>query len=111
MDSQEKALQEGAQNEVKAEAAVTPTPAEEVPVEAAPVEEAPVEEPTPVEETPVEPAPVEEDVPEEAEAPAPEHKVYETKAEVLKRIREIAQMLSGNTITEAALQHAEQLLN
>ncbi len=28
-----------------------------------------------------------------------------------QRIREIAQMLSGNTITEAALQHAEQLLN
>lgn len=28
-----------------------------------------------------------------------------------ERIREIAQMLSGNTITEAALQHAEQLLN
>ncbi len=90
MDSQEKALQEGAQNEVKAEAAVTPTPAEEVPVEAAPVEEAPVEEPTPVEETPVETAPVEEAVSEEAEAPAPEHKVYETKAEVLERIREIA---------------------
>ena len=95
MDSQEKALQEGAQNEVKAEAAVTPTPAEEVPVEAAPVEEAPVEEPTPVEEASVEPAtveeaPVEEAVSEEAEAPAPEHKVYETKAEVLERIREIA---------------------
>ena len=47
MDSQEKALQEGAQNEVKAEAAVTPTPAEEVPVEAAPVEEAPAPEPMP----------------------------------------------------------------
>ena len=90
MDSQEKALQEGAQNEVKAEAAVTPTPAEEVPVEAAPVEEAPVEEPTPVEEASVEPATVEEAVSEEAEAPAPEHKVYETKAEVLERIREIA---------------------
>lgn len=28
-----------------------------------------------------------------------------------ERIREIAQMLSGNTITEAALQYAEQLLN
>ncbi len=90
MDSQEKALQEGAQNEVKAEAAVTPTPAEEVPVEAAPVEEVPVEEPTPVEEASVEPATVEEAVSEEAEAPAPEHKVYETKAEVLERIREIA---------------------
>ena len=28
-----------------------------------------------------------------------------------ERIQEIAQMLSGNTITDAALQHAKQLLN
>ena len=106
MDSQEKALQEGAPEEVKAEAAVTPTPTEEIPAEAAPVEEAPVEEPAPVEETPAE-APAEEAIPaeeapeeapevlEDAEIPAEEepvleHKVYETKAEVLERIREIA---------------------
>ena len=107
MDSQEKALQEGAPEEVKAEAAVTPTPTEEIPAEAALVEDAPVEEPAPVEEAPTE-APVEEAAPTEEtpaeetpevledagtpaeEEPALEHKVYETKAEVLERIREIA---------------------
>ena len=106
MDSQDKDLMTGAttspveetgtQEEVKAEETlqvteqVIETPAEveapaeaEVPVVEAPVEEAPVEEVL-AEEAPAEEAPAE-------EAPAEEErKVYQTKQEVLERVKEIA---------------------
>ncbi|MBQ8656743.1 MAG: DUF349 domain-containing protein [Prevotella sp.] len=96
MDSQEKTLQEGTQEEVKAEATVTPTPEEAPAVETPAEEEAPVAEvETPVEEAPAEEAtPVEEAPVAEVEAPAeeevPERKQYATKQEVLERITEIA---------------------
>ena len=72
MDSQENALTQGEQQEVKVEAAVAQS---EVAAEASQVEET-------MEAPQMEVA--------ADEAPVTEHKVYETKAEVLERIREIA---------------------
>jgi len=117
MDSQENALanaspvEESAKEEVKVEETVNESPAApEVEVEqvaqetAAPAEA--VEEPAPEEpvEEPVQEKPVEEPAPEKSEdeptpaeepaeteaAPAEERKVYQTKAEVLDRVKEIA---------------------
>ena len=110
MDSQENALEMGKQEEVKAEetlqtaaveasdavataeneqaeAPVAEEPAMEEPVAEAPVAEAPVAEEPAVE------APVVEETAGEEEVPAdevPERKVYQTKQEVLERVKELA---------------------
>ena len=110
MDSQENALEMGKQEEVKAEetlqtaaveasdavataeneqteASVAEEPAMEEPVAEAPVAEAPVAEEPAVE------APVVEETAGEEEVPAeevPERKVYQTKQEVLERVKELA---------------------
>ena len=110
MDSQENALEMGKQEEVKAEetlqtaaveasdavataeneqteAPVADEPAMEEPVAEAPVAEAPVAEEPAVE------APVVEETAGEEEVPAeevPERKVYQTKQEVLERVKELA---------------------
>jgi DNA repair ATPase RecN len=40
-----------------------------------------------------------------------ERKQYDTKKEVLERVREIAQMMSGERLTDAAMENASLLLS